>query len=108
MGDAVLKVSGTLVGKNAPAPGEWAADYKGGSDPFVYEQADNYSKNMDQNQGSFIMGRGAAAHAYKGLIYIFRDSGAASRAAGALNDGGLNANLKVGYFGKDGSLIWLR
>lgn len=108
MGDAVLNVTGPLLGRLSPGMGEWATDYKGGSDPFDVDQARAYDAVMQQNAGSFVMGRGAGAHTYKGLIYIFRNADAATRAAASMNDAGLHANLKVAYFGQNGSLVWLR
>jgi hypothetical protein len=108
MGDAVLQVTGPLVGRLAPRAGEWAVDYKGGNEPFDIEQAHGYNANLQGNSGSFVMGRGAGAHTYRGLIFIFRDSGAAARAAASIEGAGLHANLKVAYFGQNGELVWLR
>jgi hypothetical protein len=108
MGDAVLRVTGPLVGRLAPAAGEWAVDYKGGEKPFDMKQARIYNDNLQGNSGSFIMGRGAGAHTYRGLLFIFRDSGAAARAAASIEGAGFHANLKVAYFGQNGELVWLR
>jgi hypothetical protein len=108
MGDAVLRVTGPLLDPAAPGSGEWAADYKGGEDPFDIDQARNYHANIAENSGSFVMGRGTRAQRYRGLIYIFRNSTAAADAASAIDDAGLHSHIKVAYFGEDGGLVWVR
>jgi hypothetical protein len=103
MGDAALRF-GRPTARSDPAAGDWAADYKGGADPFDMGQARNYSANLTANSGKFVMG----GQSYSGLLFIFRSSTAADTAAGAANAEGLHANLKVGYFDSSGGITWLR
>jgi hypothetical protein len=104
MADDVLQF-GRRTDPTAPRPGEWAADYKGGADPFDADQARNYSENMTANGGSFLMG----GQSYRGLLLLFRSSEAATRAAESLNADGAHPNLKVGYFSSaTGAIVWIR
>jgi hypothetical protein len=75
------------------------------------DQAKNYDANMHANNGSLVMG----GNSYRGLVFIFENATAADAAArgmnaetGANGARGLNANLKVGYFGTTGTIVWLR
>lgn len=105
MGDAVLRIVRRLGG--GPPPGDYAGDYKGGADPHSIKQTRVYSTNIISNQGKFVMG----GVEYDGLLLLFRDSGAARRAATEINlDTEMThpANLRVGYFDNNGSITWLR
>jgi hypothetical protein len=109
-GDRAIEITNQLA-EDAPPPGRYLVDDKGGAAAFDKKQAQRYSDFLDKSDPpGQIRAEGAAGakpETYDGVVYIF-DSEAAARAARTYVDANsLHQNIYMGFYDQNGNQHWL-
>jgi len=103
--DGAIKITNPPPGaaKQGVKPGTYLAEDKAGPGAFQLDQAQRYSKALEDGGGVITA---ANEQRYQGIVYFFANDSDAQRTLSKL--GGLHPNIHVAYYNAQGNVVWLR
>jgi len=103
--DGAIKITNPPPGaaKQGVKPGTYLAEDKAGPGAFQLDQAQRYSKALNDGGGVITA---ANEQRYQGIVYFFSKDTYAREALSKLQ--GLHRNIHVAYYNAQGNVVWLR